>query len=111
MGWSSIGNVSVTEDWLTFPNSVINSELFRFSQATVADQFNSCWVSRYFGAPEPGGRLYPWFRLYASNDPVLVYLPIPPAFKDANFLVYDLQIKLRMPYLPVPWFVEVEVWN
>lgn len=109
MPWQSLGVVTVGENWATLPSDVINCEVLRISHTTTVDYtINSCWLARYFPLPSPGGRLAPWLRLYPSDEPQILNLPIPSDYRNQSILVYSLQVKWRFPYYPVPWQIEIE---
>lgn len=109
MPWQSLGIVSLGEDWQAFPNDVVNSETFRITHFTTADpSINSCHLSRYFALPAPGGRFSPWRRIYSSNDSQIIHLPIPMDYREQGILVFTLQVKLKFPYYPIQWQIEIE---
>jgi hypothetical protein len=110
MVWTSIGSITLTEEWQSFPQAVLGSDTLRLIHSTAypGETFNSCWLTRFFPIPAPGGRLVPWRRVYASAEPTLLYLPIPEALKAQNAAVYTVQAKWRLPYYPTPWIIEIE---
>lgn len=109
MGWLSLGNITLAETWQSFPESALGYETFRLIHTTVVDPYvNSAFLSRWFPAPSPGGRFSPWRRIYPSSDPTVLELPIPQAYVDQGIVVYDVQMKWRLPYYPVPWIVELQ---
>lgn len=108
MPWLSLGSVVLGEDWKSFPQEVLGYETFRLIHTTTADPFNQAFLSRYFPAPGNGGRYSPWRRIYSSAEPVIIQMPIPQIFLDQGISIFTMQVKLRFPYYPVPWSIELQ---
>lgn len=108
MPWRSLGIVEVGENWRDFPNFAVDCETFRVIHRTVVDPINSCFLTRYFPLPEPGGRLTPWRRIYPSAEPQILNLPMPRDYREQGIFVFHFEVKWRFPYYPVQWLIEIE---
>lgn len=111
MPWTSLGVVTVGENWQEFDQPVLGSDAIRLIHTTSL-QNNYCigFVAPYFNLPAPGGRLSPWRRIYSGPEPSILDLAIPDSFKEANLTVFYLQIKARWPYHLVSWQVEAQAF-
>ncbi|MBE9182875.1 hypothetical protein IQ268_30530 [Oculatella sp. LEGE 06141] len=107
MPWQSLGTISPSEDWQSYPIDPVGSETFRIVQSLSIEPFNICLLTQYF-AP-PGGRAT-FRRVYPSNEPTIITLPIPEDLRASGIVVRTLQIKRRLPYFPAPWQIEIQVF-
>jgi hypothetical protein len=108
MPWTSLGAITLSDDWQFFPQAALGYETFRLIHTTTVDPFNRCWLTRWFPAPGDGGQYAPWRKLYPSHEPVVIYLPIPADYLEQGIVVFSLQAKLKLPYYPVPWLLEIQ---
>lgn len=108
MPWTSLGTVSVGDDWQSFPEDCLGYETFRLNHTTIVDPFNQAFLSRYFPAPGDGGRFAPWRRIYPSSEPVIIQLPIPEILVAQGIAVFTMQVRRKFPYYPVPWTIHLE---
>lgn len=109
MGWEPLGAVTIGEDWVSVPSDVLNCETFRLTHQTIVDpSVNMCFVTQYFPLPAPGGRHTSWRRVYPSNEAQIITLPIPSDYRKIEAVIFTLQFKIRFPYYPVPWIINVE---
>lgn len=104
--WRSIGSVTVGEDWQGFPYDLVDTEVVMLRHFTTIDPFQKIWLTRYWTVPNPGGREVPWRLIYADQQEQIIHLPIPSEFRDVTAVFYNLQVKRRTPYYPVPWTIE-----
>lgn len=109
MPWESIGVINPTDQWLAYPEAVAGAEVLRITQGQT-DAYNAAFISRYLISSSQGGRLRPWIKIYPSSEPIIVNIPFPEDLQGPGFLLYEVQIKRRLPFYPSPWNIEIEVF-
>lgn len=109
MPWLSLGSISLTEQWQTFPQPSLGYEIFRLTHDTIVDPYvNSAFLSMYFPAPGDGGRLSPWRRIYPSEQATLIELKVPQDLRNKGVVIFSVQMRWRLPYYPTPWNISLE---
>ncbi|WOB42974.1 hypothetical protein HNI00_07260 [Thermoleptolyngbya oregonensis NK1-22] len=96
-------------EWQAFPEAVAGAELFRITQGPT-DAYNSAFISRYLISGPRSGRLRPWIKIYPSLEPIIINVPFPEDLQGPGFLLYEVQIRRRLPFYPSPWNIEIEVF-
>lgn len=111
MVWTSLGAVTVTEEWQSFPIPVLGSETIQLLQSTpLARNYCIGYLSQYFDFPAPGSVSSRWRKFYSSPEPQIFDLQIPEDFEDQDFVVWTLRVKARYPFGAVPWLIEAKAW-
>jgi hypothetical protein len=105
MPWFSLGTLTPTEDWQSYPVDVVNSETFKVIQHLTVDPLNYCWITQYF--PMDGQTSFR--RIYPNLEPRIITLPVPRDYRLQGAVVRTLQIKRKFPYYPAPWRIEIQV--
>lgn len=84
-------------NWLAYPESSITSETFRVTfLALPTTTFSWVWIRPYY-IPERFG-VGPSRRVYPSEDPQIIEIPIPQDLRDEGMTVRDIQIKKGYRY-------------
>ncbi len=111
MAWSSLGTVSVGEEWVLFPGTAFaGAELIRLTHFTTFDRFNRCYLTRYFPAPGQGGTEIPYRMIYADTQAQILHFPLSQGMIESDIFSFVLMVKRKLPYYPNPWSIHAEVF-
>lgn len=104
MPWHSLGTLTPTEEWQSYPVDVVDTETFKVIQHLTVDPFNYCWITQYF--PTDGQTSFR--RIYPNLEPRIITLSVPRDYRLQGVVTRTLQIKRKLPYYPAPWQIEIQ---
>lgn len=119
--WSLVGELIVTNDWQSFPVSIVNVETFRITTTILNKSDWDLWKFKsgaylqfYYPVAVP---VYsqPIYIPVRDNQPIVYEFSIPQPFFDDGAVVRDLLVKRASRYLPLTrndmfanWSIKVE---
>ncbi len=106
MPWVSLGSVSVSPEWQSFPIDVVDAETVRVLQSYNTPPFGHLTLAQYF--PSPGGRTG-FRRVIPDVLPIIIDLTVPRDLRDQGSVTRTVQIRHSLPeYANVNWSVELQ---
>jgi len=111
MGWTSLGTLTLNQQWQSFESAAIGSETFRIRQEFGLKPIGKAWISQAFAI---GDDFYGFQPIYPNKDNALILtLEIPEDFKVEGLIVRHLVAKMgvRTRVFNLDWRLPLEVFN
>lgn len=106
MGWVSLGSLTLSYDWQSFPTEAIASETFRVIQNSRDIAMGFAIVSQYF----PNGGRAIGRKVYPGNEPYIFDLVIPHQLQISGYVTRTIQAKMSPRTRTLGnWVIEVQM--
>lgn len=106
MPWTSLGTVTVSNEWQNFPDDLVGAETVRVLQSYNTPPWGHLTLAQYF--PVPGGR-GGFRRVIPDVLPTILDLEIPRELREQGQVVRTAQIRHSLPeYANLIWTVELQ---
>lgn len=113
MSWESLGVLSPSLNWQSFPALASISQTFRVIQSFSSPSPGPALICQWFESQSPPSRAT-IRKIYATveNASSIILLPIPPDLKVAGIVSRAIQLKLgRFPHFDLEnWQIEIQVF-
>jgi hypothetical protein len=111
MGWTSLGALTLNQEWQSFEGAAIGSETFRIRQEFGSKPIGKAWIAQTFAI---GNDFYGFHPIYPNKDnSLIVTLTIPEDFKREGLIVRYLVAKMavRTRVFNLDWRLTLEAFD